>query len=61
MNVEETIAHLTAELNSLRIAQNRFAREMTDLLANLEAGNMPSIDARLSALEAAVAAISEAA
>ncbi len=60
-NGEETVARLAAELNALRVAQAKFAREMADLLANLDAENMPSIDARLSALEAAVAALGGAA
>lgn len=61
MNVEETLARLSEELNALRVAQARLARETADLLANLEAENMPSVAARITALEAAVAAISEAA
>ena len=57
---EETVARLENELNALRVAQLRFSREMTDLLANLDAENMPSIDARITALESAVAALASA-
>jgi hypothetical protein len=61
MNVEETIARLSAELAALRVAQAKFMRETVDLLSNLDAENMPPIAARLSALEAAVVALGEAA
>ncbi|MBQ8859183.1 MAG: hypothetical protein IJ012_05275 [Clostridia bacterium] len=56
-DVEETLARLSQELNALRVAQAKFVRETADLLANLDAENMPSIDTRLSALEAAVATL----
>ena len=58
--VEETVAQLANDLNALRVAQARLAREMADVLANLDAENMPSIDARIAALESAVAALASA-
>lgn len=51
----EKIRELAAALEAVRVENARFRRSTEDLLYNLEGENMPTVAARLAALERACA------
>lgn len=51
MQANEELAALRRELAAARAENARFRRLVEDLFYNLEAENMPSVDARIAALE----------
>lgn len=56
----DELSTLRRELAALRTENARLRRRMEDLLYNLDAENMPTVDARIRAIEEKLAATSKA-